>query len=79
VVVGHASGRTQQLSKVEHELANFRISMARANRVADQLIAMGVARGKIFIEAMADEKPRYAETMPTGEAGNRRAEIYFRQ
>lgn len=79
VVVGHASGRTQQLNKVEHELANFRISMARANRVADQLIAMGVAREKIFIEAMADEKPLYAETMPTGEAGNRRAEIYFRQ
>jgi len=79
IVVGHASGRTQQLSKVEHELANFRISMARASRVADQLVAMGVAREKVLIEAVADDKPRYAESMPTGEAGNRRTEIYFRQ
>lgn len=79
IVVGHASGRTQQLDKVEHELANFRISMARANRVADQLIAMGVARERVLVEAVADEDPRYAESMPTGEAGNRRTEIYFRQ
>jgi outer membrane protein OmpA-like peptidoglycan-associated protein len=79
VVVGHASGRTQQLDKIEHELANFRISMARANRVANQLVAMGVAREKVLVEAVADGNPRYAETMPTGEAGNRRAEIYFRQ
>ncbi len=79
VVVGHASGRTQQLDKIEHELANFRISMARANRVADQLVAMGVAREKVLVEAVADDNPRYVETMPTGEAGNRRTEIYFRQ
>ena len=79
VVVGHASGRTQQLDKVEHELANFRISLARANRVAEQLIAMGVAREKVLVEAFADGSPVYSETMPTGEAGNRRAEIYFRQ
>jgi len=79
IVVGHASGRTKQLDKVEHELANFRISMARANRVASQLIAMGVAQEKVMVEAVADENPRYSETMPTGEAGNRRAEIYFRQ
>lgn len=79
IVVGHASGRTQQLDKIEHELANFRISMARANRVANQLIAMGVAREKVVIEAVADENPHYSESMPTGEAGNRRTEIYFRQ
>lgn len=79
IVVGHASGRTQQLDKVEHELANFRISMARANRVANELIARGVAPEKVVVEAVADDDPRYAETMPTGEAGNRRAEIYFRQ
>ena len=79
VVVGHASGRTQQLDKVEHELANFRISLARANRVASQLVAMGVAREKVRVEAFADSSQLYSETMPTGEAGNRRADIYFRQ
>lgn len=79
IVVGHASGRTQQLDKVDHDLANFRISLARANRVAEALVAMGVERGKINVEAAADEQPRYSEAMPTGEAGNRRAEIFFRQ
>ncbi|MCZ6512274.1 MAG: OmpA family protein [Alphaproteobacteria bacterium] len=79
VVIGHASGRTQQLDKVEHELANFRISLARANRVAAQLISMGVAAEKVRVEAFSDDSRLYSETMPTGEAGNRRAEIYFRQ
>ena len=79
IVVGHASQRTKQLNKVEHDLANFRISLARANRVATQLIEMGVAPEKVRVEASADGDPRYSEAMPTGEAGNRRAEIYFRQ
>ena len=79
VVIGHASERTQQLNKVDHELANFRISLARANRVASQLIAMGVAPEKIRVEAFADSSQLYSESMPTGEAGNRRADIYFRQ
>jgi outer membrane protein OmpA-like peptidoglycan-associated protein len=79
VIVGHASGRTQQLNKVEHELANFRVSLARANRVAEQLIAMGVAPQKVLVEAFADSNPLFSEAMPTGEAGNRRADIYFRQ
>ncbi|NKB50028.1 MAG: OmpA family protein [Alphaproteobacteria bacterium] len=79
VVIGHASGRTQQLDKVEHELANFRISLARANRVASALIAMGVSPDKVQVEAFADDSQLYSESMPTGEAGNRRAEIYFRQ
>jgi outer membrane protein OmpA-like peptidoglycan-associated protein len=79
VVVGHASGRTQQLDKVEHELANFRVSLARANSVAEQLIAMGVAPEKVRVEAFSSISPLYSEAMPTGEAGNRRAEIFFRQ
>ncbi len=79
VVIGHASSRTQQLSKVEHELANFNVSLARANRVAEQLIAMGVAPEKVRVEAFSSTNPLYSEAMPTGEAGNRRADIYFRQ
>ena len=79
VVIGHASGRTQKSDKVEHELANFRMSLARANRVASQLIAMGVDPDKVQVEAVADANPLYSENEPTGEAGNRRADIYFRQ
>ncbi len=40
---------------------------------------MGVAREKVSVEAAADDQPRFSESMPTGEAGNRRAEIFFRQ
>ena len=79
VVIGHASGRTQQLNKVDHEIANFRVSLARANRVAEHLIAIGVAPEKVRVEAFSATNPLYSEAMPTGEAGNRRADIYFRQ
>ena len=57
VVVGHASERTQQLNKVEHELANFNVSLARANRVAEQLIAMGVAPDKVSVKAFSSSSP----------------------
>jgi outer membrane protein OmpA-like peptidoglycan-associated protein len=77
VVVGHASSRTQQLDKVEHEIANLDISMARANAVADALVASGVQRERVVVEAVSDSEPMFAESMPTGEAGNRRAEIYL--
>ena len=79
LVVGHASSRTEKQDKVEHELSNFRMSLARANRVASQLIAMGVDPKKVQVEAVADDNPLYSETEPAGEAGNRRADIYFRQ
>ncbi len=55
------------------------MSLARANRVAEHLIAMGVARDKVLVEAFSATNPLYSEAMPTGEAGNRRADIYFRQ
>jgi outer membrane protein OmpA-like peptidoglycan-associated protein len=77
VVVGHASSRTQQLDKVEHEIANLNVSMARANAVAAALIDSGVARELVSVEAVSDGQPLYAESMPTGEAGNRRAEVFL--
>ena len=77
IVVGHASSRTQQLNKIEHEIANLDVSMARANAVADVLVESGVARGQVSVEAVADGQPMFVESMPTGEAGNRRAEIFL--
>jgi len=32
-----------------------------------------------MVEAVSDDRPIYSEAMPTGEAGNRRAEIYVLQ
>ena len=79
LVVGHASSRTIQLPKSTHEVANFQVSFARANAVAQALIQAGVARERITVEAVSDDQPIYSEAMPTGEAGNRRAEIFILQ
>jgi flagellar motor protein MotB len=37
---------------------------------------MGVERADIQVEARGDRDPVYHEFMPTGEAGNRRAEVF---
>ena len=74
-VVGHASSRTRNLDPLRHHLANFRISLARANRVAQALIRLGVKPDKIFTEAKSDSQQLYTEVMPAGEGANRRVEI----
>ena len=77
LVVGHASSRTRQLSKERHEFVNFQISSKRANVVAQALIQSGVASNLVTVEAVSDNQPIYSESMPEGEAGNRRTEIFF--
>tara|TARA_R110002110_G_scaffold414147_2_gene643361 strand:+ start:80571 stop:81590 length:1020 start_codon:yes stop_codon:yes gene_type:complete len=77
LIVGHASSRTQQLPKARHELVNFQVSFKRANAVAQALIQSGVPSNRVTVEAVSDDQPVYSESMPNGEAGNRRAEIFF--
>lgn len=79
LVVGHASSRTAQMPKNRHEVANFNVSFARANAVAQALIGAGVSPERVTVEAVSDDLPIYSESMPTGEAGNRRAEIFVLQ
>lgn len=76
-VVGHASSRTRAMDPVRHNMVNFNVSAARANAVARELIRMGARAENVFMGAVADADPRYYEVMPTGEAGNRRAEVYI--
>lgn len=76
-VVGHASSRTNNLPVNAHLLANFDASMDRANAVANELMRKGVAASDLVIEAVGDRAPEYYESMPAGEAGNRRAEIFL--
>lgn len=76
-IVGHASSRTKQLPKARHEVANFQVSFNRANAVAQALIESGVPSDRVTVEAVSDDQPIYSEAVPTGEAGNRRTEIYF--
>jgi outer membrane protein OmpA-like peptidoglycan-associated protein len=75
-VVGHASSRTAAMDPIDHRMANFEMSLDRAQAVADALARMGVERADIQVEARGDRDPVYHEFMPTGEAGNRRAEVF---
>ena len=76
-VTGHASSRTQNLDRFKHKLANFNISMKRANVVASALIQKGIPPGNLYVGAMSDNEPVFYEVMPNGEYGNQRAEIYM--
>lgn len=76
-VVGHASQRTKNLDPVVHKMTNFQVSVKRANRVVAELKKMGVASDRILTAAVGDNQPVYLEVMPSGEAGNRRTEIFL--
>jgi len=76
-VVGHASSRTRNTDPVRHKMINFKVSAARADAVARELLNQGIDKATLQVDAVSDSTPVYFEFMPTGEAGNRRAEIYL--
>ena len=76
-VIGHASSRTPNMVPPRHHLANLEVSNKRANAVAGELMRLGVKPDMIMVSAIADQEPAFVEVMPAGEAGNRRAEIFF--
>ena len=75
-VVGHASSRTANMPVERHLEVIFQKSQARANAVAQALIKAGVPADRVQIEAVGDSQPIFYESMPKGEDGNRRAEIF---
>ncbi len=76
-VVGHASAHTGVVDQIKHRLANFEMSLKRANTVAAGLVALGAAKDAVRVEAKGDTQPIFHEFMATGEAGNRRTEIFL--
>lgn len=76
-VVGHASQRTAQLNPQAHEQANLQLSQRRAESVARALRGFGVRPDRVIAEGRGDSEQLYYEFMPTGEAGNRRVEIFL--
>ncbi|MGB0670125.1 MAG: OmpA family protein [Rhodospirillales bacterium] len=76
-VVGHASSRTGNMDKVQHMMVNYDVSVQRAEAISRELIRLGVKSEDISVAAVSDSDPVYHEVMPSGEAGNRRAEIYL--
>lgn len=76
-VFGYASSRTRNTDIVSHKMANFKVSAARAENVANALRRAGMPASRIRVEALSDSNPAYLEVMPEGERLNRRAEIYI--
>lgn len=76
-IIGHASQRTGNMDIERHRQVNFRVSVSRASRIAQELKRMGVAQDDVLVAAVGDTQPVFFEFMPSGEAGNRRTEIYL--
>jgi outer membrane protein OmpA-like peptidoglycan-associated protein len=76
-VVGHSSSRTSNMPLEQHLVVIFNKSQDRANAVAKELIRQGVPANQVLVEAVGDSQPVYYESMPKGEDGNRRAEIFL--
>jgi outer membrane protein OmpA-like peptidoglycan-associated protein len=74
-VTGHASMRTRDMDAFKHALANFNISLKRANIVAQALMKNGVSAENLIVDAVGANDPVETESMPSGERANRRAEI----
>ncbi len=76
-VVGHASMRTRDMDLGQHRLVNFQLSADRAQKVADELMRLGLPPSALLIDAKGDSRPVTHEYMPAGEMENRRAEIFI--
>ena len=74
-VTGHASMRTRDMDAFKHALANFNISLKRANAVAQALMKNRISAENLIIDAVGASDPVGSESMPSGERANRRAEI----
>lgn len=76
-VVGHSSSRTAEMPMARHLEVVFERSQEFATAVAHELVRDGVPADKVLVEAVGDSQPVYYESMPQGEAGNRRTEIFL--
>ena len=76
-VVGHSSSRTANMPLERHLEIIFRKSQERATAVVQELVRDGVPASKVLMEAVGDSQSVYYESMPKGEDGNRRAEIFL--
>ena len=76
-VVGHSSMGAATSDPTRREAVNFKMSLKRANAVANALIDMGIPAENVEVIAEGDRSPAYAETNQTGAAYNRRAEIFI--
>jgi len=76
-LIGHASQRRVLPDPIAHRVVKFERSLARASSVALAMLELGADRKALEVIAAADSEPVYDESEATGEAGNRRVEIFL--
>lgn len=76
-IIGHSSMATAGRDSDQAALVNYRVSLARANAVAVELLRKGIPGNQMQVMAEGARNPIYAESSATGSAGNRRTEIYL--
>lgn len=76
-VIGHASSQPGANSNAEHKLADFDLSLSRAEAVARMLIQRGVDARSVLLEARGDSLIQSAGTSSAGDTREQRAEIYL--
>jgi len=76
-VIGHSSMGARTFNSAQREAVNFKMSLKRANAVANELIRQGIPPENVEVVAEGDRAPVYAETSQTGAAYNRRTEIFI--
>ncbi len=76
-IAGHSSARTADMSPMRQSMGNYRVSLERADAVMRELRRLGVDGEKMQLRAFGDNQQAFNESMPSGEAWNRRVEIYW--
>jgi outer membrane protein OmpA-like peptidoglycan-associated protein len=76
-IVGHASQRTGNMDPYQQSQVNYEVSVDRAHSIARALTKAGVPASLVQVAAAGSANPVALETMPAGEANNRRVEIFL--
>ena len=77
LVYGYASSKTINDNFESQKIINFKMSLKRAQSVAEYLRKNGVKKENIVVEAFGDAMPLLSDKMLEGERLNRRAEVYL--
>lgn len=76
-VVGYASRDAEVGEDAADKMANFNLSLDRANAVAGALMRLGAGASEVIVSAEGDSAPVEAIAGATGSAANQRADIYL--
>jgi outer membrane protein OmpA-like peptidoglycan-associated protein len=76
-IVGHASMRTGNMDPYAQQQVNYEVSADRAHAIARAFTKAGVPGGLVQVAAAGAANPVAVESMPAGEASNRRVEIFL--